>query len=84
MYKNCKWVKVLTKEFLEEEYVKKQRSLNSIAISIGCRDVTVSRYCRRYNINIRTIQQQRYISNNLKLPVYLFLQPLSLFLLPVH
>jgi len=42
------------KEWLEEEYVSKRRSVSSIADSLGCHDLTVRASLEKFNIRIRT------------------------------
>ena len=64
-----KFSQVLTKGFLEEEYIKERLSLGSIARSIGCQSDTVMNYCKKYNIPVRTSKEQIFITNSLNLSV---------------
>lgn len=44
---------MITKEFLEKEYVKKQRSLADIAKDLGSCKKTLSKYCKEFEIPLR-------------------------------
>lgn len=43
----------ITKDYLFQQYVENKKSSLKIAIEIGCSDVTVRNYLRKYKINIR-------------------------------
>jgi hypothetical protein len=44
----------ITKEYLEEEYIKKGRSARNIAAELNCTGDTVIRYAKEYNLPIKT------------------------------
>lgn len=48
-----KWRKILTREFLEREYLQKKRSTTQIGESVGCHSATVSHYLAKYGIKAR-------------------------------
>lgn len=70
------WDKILTKEFLEEEYLLKNKTLKDIAIEIGSNDMTVRRYVIKHGLPIRNvieISQTRFLNkkfNKLKVIEY--------------
>lgn len=45
------------KEYLEEEYINKRKSIKKIAIEIGCDYATVYTYIKRYNIPTRSLSE---------------------------
>ena len=49
-----KWSEILTKEFLIKEYVINRKSSYQIALEVGCNQLTILNYLRKYNIKIRT------------------------------
>lgn len=49
-----KWDKILTKKFLIKKYSKNRKSPTEIANKVGCSNVTVITYLRKFNIPIRT------------------------------
>jgi len=49
-----KWDKILTKEFLIEEYEVKNQFMKEIAKNVGCGLVTVYRYLIKHNIKLRS------------------------------
>jgi hypothetical protein len=48
-----KFENVLTRDLLTEEYLEKKRSTWAIADDVGCTDMTVARYLRKYGIPLR-------------------------------
>jgi len=48
-----KFDKILTKDFLKQEYIDSKRSQGDIAQIVGCSYVTVGRYLKIHNINCR-------------------------------
>lgn len=55
-----KYSKILTKDFLNQEYIEKGRSVFAIARDIGCRHPTVTAYLRDAGISIRPKNKKRY------------------------
>lgn len=53
---------VLTKEFLKENYIDKQRSITDIANDIGTSNITITRYLIEFGFDIR----KRSIQNEIK------------------
>lgn len=51
---NTIWESVITKEFLEEEYVKNKKGCYAIAKMVGCDPSTIIIYCDKLGIPIRT------------------------------
>lgn len=50
---------VLTKEFLEEEYVNKRKFAREIARDVGCSTASVTNYLRRHDIEIEPRYEDR-------------------------
>jgi hypothetical protein len=50
-------IKVLTKEFLEKEYIINKKSINIIAKEIGCCNATIFNHLKKFNIPRRTISE---------------------------
>lgn len=45
--------KILTKDFLTQEYVKKGKFAKDIALEIGCSQVTIGNYLKKYEIDTK-------------------------------
>ena len=59
--------KVLTKEFLEEEYIKNGKSAWEIAINFGFNSTSIiNNKLRKYNIIIRNISDSKYMERSIK------------------
>jgi len=52
-----KYKKLLTKEFLEIQYIQKELSTLKIAKEVGCNDETIRNYLQYFNIPRRTYKQ---------------------------
>lgn len=52
-----KYSKILTKDFLYKEYIINNKSAVKIAKEVGCSDVTIGYYLKKYNIKIKIIKQ---------------------------
>lgn len=52
-----KYKNILTKAFLYQEYIIKENSTYLIAEKVGCGQVTVLRYLKKYNIRTRTYSE---------------------------
>jgi len=50
---------ILTKEYLLEEYVNKKRFAKDISKDLGCSNVTVANYLKKYGIKIETRYAER-------------------------
>lgn len=57
--KNKKIIKLLTKEFLYQEYIKNNKSSLQIAKEIGCSDATIRNKMIKHNIPRRTLSEAR-------------------------
>jgi len=57
-----KYRNVLTKEFLEQKYVKEEMSTRKIARIVGCDKATVIAYLRKYGIPLRSNAYARHLS----------------------
>ena len=53
---------VLSKEFLQREYVERERTTTDIAEEVGCDPQTVSNYLRRHGIPVRSRGSRRKAS----------------------
>lgn len=62
-YKITKWSRILTEEFLIEEYSKNKKTTYKIADKIGCSNVTVLNYLKKFNIPIRTKKEAGKLIN---------------------
>lgn len=60
--KHNKYLNILTKEFLIEEYVVKKNSLKQIAKQITSNIATIINYLKKYNIKIRTMNEARQLA----------------------
>ena len=52
-----KWDKILTKEFLIQEYWNNKKSIHQIAKEVRCSESTIWNYLIKFNIQIRTISE---------------------------
>ena len=57
---------ILTKKYLETEYVKNKKNSYTIAKEVGCNPTTVLNYLKKYNISSRPMYGTR-LDHNLKL-----------------
>jgi hypothetical protein len=55
--------KILSKEFLVEEYIKKRRNSREIAEMIGCSSGVVIRFLRKYNLHVRNKSEAQFGRN---------------------
>jgi len=58
-----KWKSILTKKFLEKEYITNKKSLRTIAKEIKCRENTIRRYMIKFNISRRTASESNKWKN---------------------
>jgi hypothetical protein len=56
---------ILTKDFLEEEYINKAKSSIDIAKELNCSKPTIFKYLKKNNICIRTISESRILKTKL-------------------
>jgi len=59
-----KYSKILTKEFLIQEYIDKKKFPKSIANRLKCSISTIIRYLKKYDIQIRTLSEVKLGKNN--------------------
>jgi predicted DNA-binding protein YlxM (UPF0122 family) len=61
MSRKFKYIHILTKDFLEKEYIDNKKSLKRIAKEIGCSHGTIFNYLKKYKIKLRNIlESQQY------------------------
>ena len=51
------WLKILTKEFLVEQYVDLRKSIQDVANEVRCSYSTIRNYLKKHNIPIRNISE---------------------------
>jgi len=54
-----KWSKILTKKFLEEEYVENKKTIKQIANMIGSSITPIRKNLTKYKIKIRTVSEAK-------------------------
>lgn len=54
MSKIFKYKNILTKKYLKKEYLDKKKSMSKIAKEVGCSDMTIYDYLKKYKIKTRT------------------------------
>ncbi len=57
--RKSKWNKILTKKFLQKEYINKDKTMVKIIKKIGCSCSTIRKYLIKFNIKIRNRSEAR-------------------------